>query len=99
LGAGTLLVDPDVCNVARWQGQAAMIKIMIFIRKKDGLSRDEFIDYYENRHVPLINSRVGQFLTGYIRNYIDPDAALGASSGSGRVEGDVITDLLVGDEP
>src|SRR5262245_5337198 len=75
-----------------------MIKILIFIKKKDGLSREQFIDYYENRHVPLTRSRVGQFLVGYIRNYIDPDAPLSASTGSDRLDVDVITELLVENE-
>ena len=27
-----------------------MFKAMVFLKRKDGLSRDQFIDYYENAH-------------------------------------------------
>jgi uncharacterized protein (TIGR02118 family) len=81
-------------------GKAAMIKILLFIKKKDGLSRSQFVDYYENRHVPLIRSHVGRFLTGYTRNYIDPGAPLSASTASGpsQLDVDVVTELIVKDE-
>jgi uncharacterized protein (TIGR02118 family) len=75
-----------------------MIKIVIFIKRRDGLSREQFVDYYEKRHVPLIRKLVGGFLEGYTRNYIDPAAPLSASSGSGRLDVDVITELMVRDE-
>lgn len=31
-----------------------MVKVMAFISKRAGMSREAFIDYYENHHVPLI---------------------------------------------
>ena len=33
-----------------------MIKMVTLIPRKPGMSREEFIDYYENRHVPLTES-------------------------------------------
>jgi uncharacterized protein (TIGR02118 family) len=35
-----------------------MIKAVAFITKKAGMERQAFIDYYENRHVPLVCSLV-----------------------------------------
>jgi uncharacterized protein (TIGR02118 family) len=35
------------------QGDATMIKLIGLLKKKLGMSRQEFIDYYENHHVPL----------------------------------------------
>ena len=31
-----------------------MFKVLAFLTKKDGLSTEDFVDYYENHHVPLI---------------------------------------------
>jgi hypothetical protein len=33
-----------------------MITTMALLKARDGLSRSEFIDHYENHHVPLILS-------------------------------------------
>jgi uncharacterized protein (TIGR02118 family) len=45
-----------------------MLKILCFLSKKPGLTRDEFIDYYETRHVPLINKHI-PFYRNYRRSY------------------------------
>ena len=31
-----------------------MIKLVCFLKRKDGLTREEFYDHWENRHGPLI---------------------------------------------
>ena len=36
-----------------------MIKIALLLRKKSGTTREQFIDYYENKHVPLIMKLTG----------------------------------------
>lgn len=46
-----------------------MFKVMSFLTKKEGLNTKEFIDYYENNHVPLIAS-IAPVPDGYKRNYI-----------------------------
>ncbi|RSM76968.1 EthD family reductase [Kibdelosporangium aridum] len=46
-----------------------MLKVLAFLARKPGLTMDEFVDYYENHHVPLIVSQ-GHGLLGYKRNYI-----------------------------
>lgn len=46
-----------------------MFKVMSFLTKKEGLNTKEFIDYYENNHVPLIAS-IAPIPDGYKRNYI-----------------------------
>jgi len=45
-----------------------MFKLVTLIPRKQGTTREEFIDHYENRHVPLINAHFGQFRR-YVRNY------------------------------
>lgn len=46
-----------------------MIKMMLLLVRKPGMSFEEFRDYYENRHVPLASS-YDQPLVRYQRNYI-----------------------------
>lgn len=54
-----------------------MIKLIGLFRRKNGMSREEFIEYYENRHVPLIMSVMPQ-LADYRRNYPLPDGTFEA---------------------
>ena len=49
-----------------------MIKVCALIKKKDGMSRRDFIDYYENKHVPLLKKLFPE-LTNYTRKYVDFD--------------------------
>ena len=46
-----------------------MITTVALLKAKDGLTREEFIDYYENHHVPLILS-VAPAPVYYVRNYL-----------------------------
>ena len=45
-----------------------MLKIVVFIRRKAGLSRAEFQDYYENHHRKLI-STIADHIVDYRRSY------------------------------
>jgi uncharacterized protein (TIGR02118 family) len=70
-----------------------MIKVLVQIRKKDGISMEEFIHYYEEKHVPLINSLL-PYYAGYERNYlVDVIYPKDLSN-----DFDVITELLFSDE-
>lgn len=46
-----------------------MLKMVILIRKKKGMSREDFITYYENQHSALGKRLVGHLWTRYVRNY------------------------------
>ena len=46
-----------------------MITVMALLKSRTGMSRDEFIDYYENHHVPLVLSRAPA-PSYYTRNYL-----------------------------
>jgi uncharacterized protein (TIGR02118 family) len=78
-----------------------MVKIMIFIRKKAGLTREQFIHYYENNHVPLINRVIGPFPCDYRRSYpLDGQSfgLLGADAGnSAAPDCDVVTEIWLKD--
>lgn len=47
-----------------------MIKMMVLINAKPGISLEAFRDHYEHKHVPLI-LRLHPMIAEYRRNYID----------------------------
>jgi uncharacterized protein (TIGR02118 family) len=49
-----------------------MIKMMVLIKAKEGLTSEEFRQHYETVHVPLIR-RLHPTLKAYRRNYIDSE--------------------------
>jgi uncharacterized protein (TIGR02118 family) len=65
-----------------------MIKVMVLIRRRPDLSREQFRAYYEDQHVPLID-RLLPFYRVYRRHY------LGEALRPGQIDGDfdVITEL------
>jgi uncharacterized protein (TIGR02118 family) len=46
-----------------------MLKLVLLLRRKPGLSRAAFRDYYENHHVPLALKHSGAYIRSYRRNY------------------------------
>ncbi len=66
-----------------------MIKVLVFIKKRPDLDRDQFRDYYERNHAPLVN-RLLPFYQEYNRNYLvepfRPDQT--------GVDFDVVTELV-----
>ena len=70
-----------------------MIKLILVAKRKTGMSRDAFIDYYENRHAPLCQSLCpGQ--SGYRRNYVHHDQVLIPQGFTGEVDYDVVTEVI-----
>ncbi|API58624.1 hypothetical protein BSL82_04280 [Tardibacter chloracetimidivorans] len=59
-----------------------MIRLIGLLTKKSGMNYADFVDYYEHRHVPLIN-RIFPGFSAYSRNYVLPN---------GQVEGGHIED-------
>jgi hypothetical protein len=51
-----------------------MAKIVVLIRRRADLSRGEFRDYYEEKHVPLALSFIRPFLLDYRRTYLQDEA-------------------------
>ena len=71
-----------------------MIKMMVLIKRKDGISMQAFRDHYENVHVPLIR-RLHPTLGHYRRNYID--AGRTAMPVERQPDFDVITEAFFDD--
>jgi hypothetical protein len=74
-----------------------LIKVMMFFKKKDGLSDEEFKDHYENEHTALFEKYLE--LPGverYVRRYLAPIAD--TISGETRSSGfDVVTEVWFSD--
>ena len=71
-------------------------KILMFMKRKPGLSMEQFRDYYENSHVPLA-LKYSQSVARYVRRYIEPQPH--AESGTcEELPYDVITELWFDDE-
>jgi len=71
-----------------------VLKLLAFIRAREDLSREAFIDHYENHHVPLVR-RLLPMVGEYRRNYVDPDLTPG---GNRTVDYDVVTELGFADQ-
>ena len=65
-------------------------KAMAVMAKKPGLSKAEFIDYYENHHMPLIKSMFD--IAEYRRSYVDLTGAILAPEVE-KPDFDVVTEL------
>jgi uncharacterized protein (TIGR02118 family) len=68
-----------------------MIKTIAFLKAKVGLTRAQFIHYYETRHAPLILSIAPQ-ICDYRRNFIVEAGAIIAPGAAAR-DFDVVTEL------
>ena len=75
---------------------AEMHKILLFMKRKPGMSVADFRAYYEQRHAPLA-LRHGATMTRYVRRFLDPQPH--AESGTcAELPYDVITELWFNDE-
>jgi uncharacterized protein (TIGR02118 family) len=63
-----------------------MHKLLIFARRREGMSREDFRDYYENHHVPLA-LKYSAGLKHYVRRYLEP------TPGIPEPDYDVVTEL------
>jgi len=71
-------------------------KILLFMKRRQGMSVEAFRDYYETRHVPLA-TKYASGMKRYIRRYIDPQPHP-ETGPAGEPPFDVITELWFGDE-
>ncbi len=50
-----------------------MKKAMVFLKRKEDITTEQFIEYYETKHVPLVRT-IFPTIRNYIRNYIDHES-------------------------
>ncbi len=67
-----------------------MLKLLSYLRMRDGMTAEEFVDYYENHHVPLILS-LAPAPTVYKRHYVLRGDSLNISEAA--IDFDVVTEL------
>ena len=53
-----------------------MIKLVALLRKREDITREQFIAHYENSHVPLIMSYFEPYVVEYTRTYLDHEHPL-----------------------
>lgn len=70
-------------------------KILLFMKRRPGMTVEAFRDYYETRHAPLAE-KYSQGVSRYIRRYIDPQPH--PETGTFTDGPDVITELWFDDE-
>lgn len=65
-----------------------MIRLVFALRRKAGLSRDEFHDYWLNRHAPLVAGFTGDLdILRYVQTHaVDDDASAAARAARGDME-------------
>jgi uncharacterized protein (TIGR02118 family) len=71
-----------------------MVKVFGFLTKREGMQMQDFIDYYETHHVPLIR-RLAPTPRVYKRRYLVRDDEL--TKQGGAVDFDVMTELEFSD--
>lgn len=71
------------------------VKAIALLKRRGDLSREAFIDYYEQRHAPLILS-VTPGVVEYRRNFADFDGAF-VNEGAAPFDFDVVTELWFAD--
>jgi hypothetical protein len=71
-------------------------KILLFMKRRPGMSPEAFRDYYENHHVPLCLGSTRR-MARYLRRYLEPQP--NAETGlNAELPYDVITELWFEDE-
>lgn len=71
-------------------------KILLFMKRRPGMSMEAFQDYYENRHAPLA-MKYSAGIVRYVRRYLTPHPNPETGE-TGELPYDVITELWFEDE-
>lgn len=76
-----------------------MVKVMMLLRKRKDLTREQFMDYYSNHHVPFMSKLLPKGAAVHRRNFIVPPqpAAGGPSIAQGDNEYDAIVEIFYED--
>jgi len=73
-----------------------MIKNIALLKRKDGISREDFIAYYETKHVPLILSLFPD-IAKYVRNFLSDEGQRYMFPNASPIDFDVVTEIWLKD--
>jgi hypothetical protein len=73
-----------------------MLKILVFLTKREGIETQAFIEHYENNHVPLICDLAPVPIV-YKRNFLVRGDEFNKEDGA--IDFDVVTELVFPDPP
>ena len=73
-----------------------MFKQVVFLKRRPGMTHEEFRDYYENHHAPLCQ-KYASGISRYVRRFLIPHPNPETGE-SGELPYDVITELWFEDE-
>jgi EthD domain len=59
-------------NPQRMKLECTMIKVVGLMKKRPGMTAEEFRDYYETRHRPIGEKHLKPHVTRYVRRYLKP---------------------------
>jgi uncharacterized protein (TIGR02118 family) len=88
------LTDEAGIKPRRFIQECPMIKVFGYLKRKPGLSPQEFADYYEHNHVPLVLSKAFMPMV-YKRNYIQRGDAFNIEGN--EISFDCMTELVFAD--
>jgi uncharacterized protein (TIGR02118 family) len=74
-----------------------MTKVVLLMKRKAGLSLEEFKDYYERDHAPLAKRLLGEYMLDYRRNYRSGGIATEVTDAPDGADFDVITEIWYAD--
>ena len=75
-----------------------MTKVVLLMKRKAGLSLEEFKDYYERNHAPLSKRLLGEYMLDYRRNYRSGGIATEKTDAPDGDDFDVITEIWYADK-
>jgi len=96
LAAGSFLIAMQA-EFRKCRRRCVMVEVIALLRKRADLSRDQFIDYYENNHAPLIKELTPEII-GYERLFLRDDASAIVAPGMPYPDFDVVTRISFADE-
>lgn len=74
-----------------------MYKLLAMVSRRADLSHEEFKDYYERVHVPLVLEHIGDVATYYSRNYVQTANTSSGEAPSGQAV-DCIMEIKLADK-
>ena len=73
-----------------------MVQLVLLIKRKPGMTKEEFKAHYENSHAPMAMRHMGHLVKDYRRNYTAKEYALPGQKASGLVtQYDAITRITI----